>query len=269
MAAMLDGLRGITVSVGYAPLLRLTLPRNMAHLAECWVVTSPEDEHTQYVACSVPGVQVHVTDAFTRHQARMNKGLALEECFDQMGRHGWCLIHDADILFPEAMPLDDLQPDRLYGCRRRILEDPAKWHPCLNWRSCPVSSDNAPIGYWQLFHADAIKDKWPWYGVNFPHAGGGDAEFLSHWTADKRTVLPFDVLHLGKTDRHWFGLDQTGIDMMAAYVYRMCWRGAMRKHDPKAVERVGELPDRIEVPGYPMSDFMMPFERRVKQARNA
>ena len=34
-------IRGITISVNYAPLLAVTLPRNMRHLSECVVVTSP------------------------------------------------------------------------------------------------------------------------------------------------------------------------------------------------------------------------------------
>ena len=259
------------MSVDYGPLLAMTLQANMRHLAECWVVTSPEDELTQFVACSVPGVRVHLTDAFTRHGARFNKGLALEEGFDAMGRHGRICIFDADIMFPPTMPLDNLRPDCLYGCRRRILEHPSKWHPSLDWRTCRVNPDGGPIGFFQLAHADdpSIKDKRPWYNVNFPHAGGDDCAFMYHWTPDKRTVLPFDVLHLGPTDTNWFGTDKEGRDTMAAYVHRMGWRRAMKQHDPKAIERAREVAERVEVPGYPMSDFEMPFERRAKKAGNS
>ena len=48
-------IRGIITSVGYAPLLALTLPRNLRHLAECWVITSPEDEATREVVAATPG----------------------------------------------------------------------------------------------------------------------------------------------------------------------------------------------------------------------
>ncbi len=265
----MPAIRGITISSGYGPLLEITLVRNMRHLAECWVVTSPEDKKTQAVVESVPGAQLFVTDAMTRHGARMNKGLCFEECWDAIGRHGWILIWDSDILFPDELPLDQLQPDRLHGCRRRILEDPTRWHPDLEWRHCIVSRDGGPVGYWQVFHADdpAIRDKRPWYDVSFTHAGGGDAFFLTHWPASHRVVLPFDVLHLGKTDMNWFGIDQSGQDMMARFVHENGWRGAQRKHTPEAARRAPDIVERVQVPGYPPSNFELPFVRRAKQLR--
>jgi hypothetical protein len=267
---MLEGLRGITCSVGYGPLLALTLPRNMRHLAECLVVTSPEDDETHEVVSSTPGTRLHVTDAFTRHGARFNKGLSIEECFDVMGRHGWILIHDADILFPPAMHLDDLNPDRLYGCRRRILEYPDRFNPGLDWRTCPYNMDgNAPIGYFQLFHADApaLAGKRPWYDVSFTHAGGGDAAFMNHWPPSHRTVLALDVLHLGPTDRHWFGTSQEARDMMARFVRENGWWRAARKHTEESAARAPEIVERVQVPGYPKSDYELPFVRRTKTLR--
>jgi hypothetical protein len=264
---MMPALRGITTCVGYAPILAMTLAQNVKHLYECWVVTSPEDEHTQQVASSFPGVRVHLTDAFTRHGAYFNKGLALEEGFDAMSRHGWILVHDADILFPPAMPLGAIKPTNLYGCRRRILEDPHKWHPCFNWQTCQPSQDGGPIGFWQLFHADVIADKRPWYDVSFTHAGGGDAFFLGHWDAAHRTVLPFDVLHLGRTDMNWFGTDQAGRDMMARYVRENGWKGAARKHTQESAARAPEIVERVQVPGYEPSGFELPFVRRARQMR--
>ncbi len=250
-------------------MLALTLPRNIRHLSECWVITSPEDELTHEVVSSTPGARIFVTDAATRHQARMNKGLCIEECFDQMGRHGWLWIFDADILFPEHVPLDLLQPNRLHGCRRRIIEDPAQWHPCLDWRMCPFSRDNSCIGYTQIFRGDdpALAGKRPWYDVSFSHAGGGDARFLEHWHPSKRTVLPFDVLHLGRTDVNWFGTSQEARDMMARFCIENGWRGAARKHSPEAAKRAPEIIERVQVPGYPTSTFELPFVRRTRQLR--
>ena len=73
-------LRGITTCVGYSDILKITLVRNMRHMSECCVVTSPEDHATQEVARSVPGVILSITNAFTRiPPSRFNKGLALEE----------------------------------------------------------------------------------------------------------------------------------------------------------------------------------------------
>src|SRR4051794_21992126 len=112
-------LRGITVSIGYGSLLRITLPLNMRHFYECLVITSPEDVETQEVASAVPGVKLHVTDAATRHQARFNKGLCFEECWDRFGREGIWLIWDSDIILPDSIPFELMRPDAIHGARRR------------------------------------------------------------------------------------------------------------------------------------------------------
>lgn len=259
-------LRGLTVSVNYGDMLCLTLARNMRHLAECWVITTVEDTRTHQVACSVPGVKLHVTDAFTRHGAMFNKGLAIEECFEVMGRHGQLLIWDADILFPDEFPLAQFRPGFLHGAHRRIVADPATWKPQTDWRTYPYAKDGGPIGFFQWFSADdpAIKDRRPWYNVNYPHAGGGDAFFMDHWSPANRCVLLVDCLHFGLIDKNWFGISPEGRDMMSAYAHRMRWRRAMQGADPTAVDRVGELPDRVDVPGYATSTYMMHFERRAK-----
>lgn len=266
----MPAIRGVTVSVGYGDILAITLPRNMRHFAECVVVTSAEDARTQEVARSVPGVRLSVTDAFTRHGARFNKGLALEEAgFDVMGRHGWICIHDADILFPDNVPLDRLRPGCLHGCQRRMLEDPRRWRPDLEWTACPIGKDGGPIGYCQIFHAHdpVIKDRRPWYDVSFGHAGGGDAAFLHHWPRERHVMLHMDVLHLGPRDRNWFGTDQTGVDMMAAFIVRNGWTRRNPRVDRTAAERAGEIPHRVTVPGYAPSTFELPFVQRANEGR--
>lgn len=279
----MPAIRGITVSVGYGPLLRITLPRNMRHLTECLVVTSPDDRETQEVASSVPGVRLHVTDAATRHQARFNKGLCFEEAWDHFGRDGWWLVHDSDIILPDSLHLDQLKPDHLHGARRRILEDPSKWSPDLDWRVCPLTRDGSAVGFFQLFHADdpalSARPHWydasdpnlvgggPWYDVSFAHAGGGDAAFMDRWSRNKIKILPVDCLHLGPVDRHWYGVSPEGKDITTAFMYRRGYRRGMRGGDPSAVHRVGEIVERVDVPGYPVSKYDLPFVRRAKAMR--
>jgi hypothetical protein len=240
----------------------------MRHLTKCLVVTSPDDERTREIATSVPGVKVFETDAFTRHGARFNKGLAMEEGFRAMGREGWIWIFDADILFPDSIPLHLLKPGKLHGARRRILKDPTKWTPDLNWRECELSRDGGPIGFTQIFHADdpAIKDRPQWYDVSFTHAGGGDAYMLTHWPKNNRVVLPMEVLHLGPTDLNWFGTSAEGRDMMAKFVTENGWHRAMKNFTHDAVARSGEIAQRVSVPGYEPTGYELPFVRR-HQAR--
>lgn len=258
--------RSITISVGYGGLLAVTLPRNMKHLRECLVVTSPDDERTREVASSVDGVRVLVTDAFTRHGARFNKGLAMEEALDALGREGWILIWDADIVFPDSIPWSQSHPEKLNGARRRLLVDPSEFRDGMDWGQCLKSADDGPIGFFQLFRADceALEGVRPWYDVSFAHAGGGDAWFMRLWPRSHWNVMDFECLHLGPKDTNWFGTDAEGRDIMSAYVHRRHWRRAMQWHDPSAQQRVGEIVERVEVPGYPRSRFDISNARVVE-----
>ena len=271
----MPAIRGLVVAVSqtYAETLAVCLPRNMRHLVSCHVVTAPGDPCAD-VARSVPGVHVLETDAFTRPGSngvvpKFNKGLAVEELLEHMGKHGWIWILDADILLPDSIPFERLHPNKIHGMPRRILDDPGRWHPGFDWKAAPKHVDGSPIGYSQLFHADApaLRDKRPWYDVSFPHAGGGDAAFLAHFGGGDRVMLRAECLHLGKCDVHWHGTSAEAIALQAKYVTENNWQRAMRNHSPEAAARAGELPGRVQVPGYPESTFKLPFEARAEARR--
>lgn len=198
-------MKGIVTSVDHDDLLSVTLPRNMRHLTHCIVVTSPGDLKTQAVAAAVPGVRCFVTDAFTRNGASFNKGAALEAGFDALGRDGFILVWDADILLPDSVPWGAANPAKLYGAKRRLLNDPAGWET-VDWKLLPLSAETGWPGYFQLFHGanPRIRER-PWYGVDSPHAGGGDGYFQSRFPVEEKDFLPIEVLHLGPRDQNWFG----------------------------------------------------------------
>ncbi|MFZ5832412.1 MAG: glycosyltransferase family A protein [Planctomycetota bacterium] len=195
--------RALTVSVEYDDLLRTTLPAMCRHFAEVLVVTSPSDVRTQVLAES-HGARVLVTDAFYRQEARFNKGLAVEEGFDALGRTGWICVIDADILLPERIGELDAQPGRLYQPHRRILENVrARIGP---WERYRRHREVEFAGYFQLFHADdPVLTERPWYGTTWTHAGGGDSEFATRWSPADSIRFDWDVLHLGPIDTNWFG----------------------------------------------------------------
>lgn len=208
----MDPIRGLVVSVDYSDLLAITLPANMQHLSECLVITAPHDVATQELAKSIPNVRLYVTDEFTRDGAMFNKGRSIESGFSVLGRHGQILIWDADILFPDRMLdlIEDYGPlrqDILYGCPRRMVDNPLAWDPARPWKVYPVGPDNnRVIGYFQLFNAASrFLQTRPWYDQRFTHAGGGDGYFERLTPRDHQVLLPFDVLHLGPKDANWFG----------------------------------------------------------------
>lgn len=252
-------IRGITICVEYTDLLKITLPRNMTHLSECYVVTSPNDTTTIEYASSIPGVYVVTTDAFYRYGASFNKGLAMEMGFNHMRREGWMLIWDADTLFPPEMPLD-VHIGNLYSPHRVILQNPSHFNSKYQWQHRRVSHDREFCGYFQLFHADdPVLETHPWYDVSFAHAGGCDSYFQTLWERKNKIRPNFKVLHLGPRDRNWYG--------------RTTIKSSKRSEDHRErIEKLEELHrtngwgkysrnqyqtryDRIIVPGYPISEY--------------
>jgi len=205
-------IKAITVSVNYDDLLRVTLPRMKSHFDSILVVTDNKDRATHRVAEKY-GAAVYRTDAFYRHGAVFNKGLAIEEAFDQIGRRGWILLVDADIILPPDVDLSECDdPERLYSPYRRLLKCPSDltYLDHQSWSTLergPEGTRNDEFaGYFQLFHADAtpLKVK-PWYGIGWRTAGGCDSEFWWKWDREKLTRPSFEVLHVGQPNRNWKG----------------------------------------------------------------
>jgi hypothetical protein len=208
----------LTVCVGCDDLLALTLPRNIHHFTDAWVITAPDDEKTirwcsEFQKQTQRVIHVFKTDAFTRNGAKFNKGLAIEECFEFMGRQGWICILDSDIVLPKKIDWSFAEPGKLYSPPRRMLVDIPKDIDSVEWSRVPVRGDTEFCGYFQLFHAsDPVLTKRPWYGTDYIHAGGGDHVFEMKWATRNKIRPNFSVLHLGPADANWFGRATSRID---------------------------------------------------------
>jgi len=200
-------MNAITVCVQYDDLLSITLPWNAQHFEQILVVTSPGDQLTPGVVDMVPNATIFATDAFYRHGAAFNKGLALEQGFDVLGRDGWMCVFDADILLPRFIGRLSLKRGNLYCPRRRLVLEPSRWRPNDLWEQFPPFSGDAEHGGWcQMFHADDLMlANGPYYPIDWRHAGGSDSEFQAKWNRKNKVWLPFTVLHLGKPGQNWHG----------------------------------------------------------------
>lgn len=197
-------MNGIVICVNYTVFLRLTLPVNLKYLDRILVVTDTKDWRTQQYVETLEGVELYETDSFYKDGAAFNKGLAMEEGFDILGRKGWICIFDADTMFHQGLSYD-FEFGHLYTPRRIIVENITRWkNPPVK----PLLEKEFP-GYCQIFHADdpAIAEK-PWYSPLYGHAGGGDGYFQSRWPKDKKIRPDFNVLHLGPRDQNWFGINE-------------------------------------------------------------
>lgn len=213
--------KAVVVCVNYDDLLAVTMPALLPHVQELVVVTAPADEKTQALVAGRRNARCHVTDAFYRHGAKFNKGLAMEEGFDALGRDGWILVIDADILVPPDLSFQLAalrpRPGFLYTPRRRILDDPTQWERYADprtWPSLPGrKEDKGHYGYFQLFHAgDPVLKALPWYATEFTHAGQCDDKFQHRWPVPRKPRPPFEVLHLGRCDENWFGRTTARVD---------------------------------------------------------
>jgi len=204
-------IRGITVSVEYDDLLEITLHRAAQVLDKIVVVTTPEDHATLAIVARVPNAVVYCTDAFYRDGAAFNKGRAIEEGLDFLGRRGWILSFDADIVLPADFPPEHQRYKRvLYAPWRRILDDPTQhghYADPATWRKLPRYEETWEFaGACLLFHADAPHlGEPPWFGVTWEAAQGYDTEFFFKWPEKHRKRWDYDVLHLGRHTQNWYG----------------------------------------------------------------
>jgi hypothetical protein len=212
-------MNAITVCVGYDDFLAKTMPRNWRYFDRWVIVTDYRDERTAEVAGRYADVaEVLRTDAFYYFGARFNKGLAIEIALDHLGRDGWILMLDADIVLPKLPEEHHGIPGHLYGARRRQVSKPSDWDGGYDWSRFPLLPEGELAGCFHLVHgSDPILQSRPWYGVNWKHAGGYDSDLFHKYPADKRRYVDFEVLHLGEHGVNWNGratprLDGSGVD---------------------------------------------------------
>lgn len=210
-------IRGLTVCVGYDDFLKLTLPRILLHVKEFLVITSSADIRTQELVASFSPDKVRtlVTDVFYERGASFNKGAAIEQGFDALGRDGWLMVMDADIVFPVSVPDAELQIGHMYSAPRYILPDVQCLESAdqIDITPLTIRKECGNYGYFQLFNAsDPVLKKRPWYEVDWTHAGGADASFRKRWNNDTRKQLSFQVVHLGDPDNNWHGRATPRID---------------------------------------------------------
>ena len=209
-------MNALSVSVGYDDYLALTLPHNLVHFDAMLVVTTSQDQATQALVekwSETHDVEHYATDAFHKDGAPFNKGLAIEEGFEALGREGWIMLLDADTVLPEVLspPAEGWREDSLYSPQRRLCDDPGWFTPELEWDTLPYGNEKGIFpfefaGYCQLFHASAPNLKTlPWYPGSFPTAQACDSWFYERWPKRKRVRPPFEVLHLGPTRENWKG----------------------------------------------------------------
>ncbi len=211
--------KAVTVCVDFHDYAAVTLPRNARFFDRVVVVTTPEDTKTQAIVATVPNAICHLTRAFYANNCHFNKGAAIEESFDTMGREGWFVHMDIDTILPDdfAWP-SDLQIGKLYTPRRRMMENvaaPVVIPPSREWsRLFPLHPQCVEwAGYFQMANAaDPVLRERPWYPTTWVHGGGSDSELQAKWHPSNKVRPAFEVLHLGESGVNWAGRASAYLD---------------------------------------------------------
>jgi hypothetical protein len=205
-------LEAVTVCVNYADYLSITIKFNKQIFDDWVVVTSASDEETQTV-CANHGVKCIVSNRLYE-EAVFNKGKALNDGLSVLSKRDWLLSLDSDVILPRDFrdEINSLYFDRktLYGVRR--VEPPLALHTIKEDICCAdiVSWQNGfikrkvPLGYFQLFAADAIKE--PIFSEECIRANVYDMKFLDRWNY-KEIIPKLRVVHLphGELGTNWCG----------------------------------------------------------------
>jgi hypothetical protein len=190
----------VIVSVEFSDFLSVTLPWNQKSLGRILVVTDPEDEATIAVA-EQHNVEILTTKVFYEREASFNKWSAVNQGFDYLSASEWCLVLDSDILVPKEWSTSHLRKENLYHAHR-VPDWKKKVEPEKNWKRYKRLRER-PAGYFHLFHASnpygsRYLDCWRWCGT-------GDWEFQYRRPETTKTLVPFDVVHLGTPEVNWCG----------------------------------------------------------------
>src|SRR5208283_2076935 len=221
----------VTACVGFDDLLDHTLTLNHPYADHYIVVTSHQDQRTQWAARR-HGARCVVTDLFQKDGRNFNKGAALNAGFNYFRYRGWRLHLDADIVLPDnfrrvLFNLEHLERDCLYGCDRvdvigkaaiqslqkhwhdnpqhrlRFLVDPThdrKLPHVLGGRIVGDLDGYTPLGFFQLWHASRQRQ----YPYSIGDAAHDDTMFSRLWPLAKRRHLPACVVyHLCPAPPRW------------------------------------------------------------------
>ena len=203
-------IEAVVTCVNYADFLAHTLPFNRPVFDRLVVVTTPDDRTTQEV-CRFWDVECIPSRAFT-DRGPFCKGAGINAGLAALSRTDWLVHMDADIALPprarRVLKGAELDPTCLYGIDRTMCRSHAEWmefltnpspqheqnvfvHPGRFPVGTRVAKDEhggyVPIGFFQLFHANAGFSRYP---EEHTDAARSDMLFALQWPRRRRLLLP-------------------------------------------------------------------------------
>jgi len=192
---MPNPVESVTVSVGYADYLALSLEFNAHLFSKSVVVTDFNDHETPKVCARYPTVQCVKTDKFYREGASFCKSSGLNAGLDFLKPEGWVATWDADIALSQQIAnvalscLGTLHTSYIYGPLHKV-------HIQRNVLGSNLHmGGKACAGFFQLFYAPYLKLK----GLSYPVVSGDCSydDVLFSQRFNGVCYLPTAGFHLG------------------------------------------------------------------------
>jgi hypothetical protein len=227
-------IEAVITCVGYGDFLAATLPTNKGLFDYVTVVTTPEDKRTQRI-CEYWNVHVIPTDAFGQKQGQFRKGAGINEGLKVLGKSGWVVQMDADILLPpltrRLLNDADLDTKFIYGIDRMMCKSFEEWHDFVaeprlqqeddiyvHVQAFPLGVRIAtskgkyhgyvPIGFFQMWHPNAsgVRE----YPAEHTDAGRGDMIFAANWPRNRRAMIPEILAYRLESEEAKMGVNWAG-----------------------------------------------------------
>lgn len=200
----------VTVSIGYADFLPITIKNNLKYVDDLIVVTSEDDIKTiEY--CEMNSIkftktnQINLSDSvpFKKFHA-LNLGIRTINPTD------WILCLDSDVLVLNTLDLESFSKKCLYYARRKncfSVEDFNRYGTDLRCYSYDLNEAKAPYGFFHLFNVNnsSINKSLQIGSPVYPEIElvESDLLFVERWNKWNIRSIDNDVLHLGKPKENW------------------------------------------------------------------
>lgn len=212
-------LEALTVCIGYADFLAVTLPWNLPLFDKYIVGTSPNDKETIEL-CRRYGVHCILSEEYKRG-GPFNKARLIDRLISSLTGDDWILHLDSDCILPQmyrrALEMAHLDPECIYGVDRVMVQGWDAWQRIQKYLDhqqhdfhCRVNFPNGynvgtrwansmfgyvPIGFHQLWNGPGgsmyngiVRRHYPFDGHN--NAARTDIQFAIQWDRRQRLLLP-------------------------------------------------------------------------------
>lgn len=209
-------LYGVVVCVNYSDFFKHSLESARGQFKKIFVITTPEDKHTISLCKNYDFAEVIETDIFYKDGRKFDKGAGINLGLNKVptDQANWCLIFDADIVFPNYMSKylssKALDSTVLFGAPRHFIRNPEAWkdyvaeNKHISSLSEVYNPGVTPIGYFQLFNSQNLLLTKIRYPEEHNDASSSDLVFTRHFNT-RTTLKHISVIHLGDDGKNWKG----------------------------------------------------------------